>query len=259
MDELIHRVMQDLNIEEKFIENQSTYNIIKHYIRIKLKDLYSYYLYKEAKDDIECSQSEIIEGLKKENGLLVDIDRPIDIFEIRMIKYFKNEMKELEKWNETISKIRRNMKILEKTVRIVTDKNKLFISYKAPWEKENVIMFYDEYSGNIDVKKSKEKVEINDDQDSKQESLCIINEKYNSNGERISVKVKDFGDKVQKENAKKQVKKLKREYYDNIFQKLYRMKNKGGAKTKAAVSMLFNRLIAEQDEETDINKSKEER
>ena len=182
MDELVEKVMEDIRIDEKFIKNPSTFNIIKHYIRIKLNDYYSYHLLNEAKEDDEsCTEQEIVEGLKNENKHCLNIDNLLNGFEISMIKYYKTKMKDQDKWNEIIGKIKHNMKILDRFIRISTDENKLYISYKSPCEKEIVIMKYNEYNGNIDVEKA---IQITEGEEKEEKNFSMIHEKYDANGER---------------------------------------------------------------------------
>ena len=261
MDELIKKVMNDIGIDQKFINNPAIYNIIQHYIRIKLRDLYSYDLYINAKEDIECTQEEIHDGIKNENSRL-DTSDMVNSFDVRMLKYFNSKMNNQNEWKEVTDKIKHNMKILEKIVRIISDENKMFISYKAPWEIENVVIFYNEFNGSMDVKKTVEEPIMEEENNEKKQNsvFYVINEKYDPEGERLEVDFKDFGNRLDKEKIKKQVNKLRRKYYDDVFQKLDSIKNKGGAKLKNVIDIIQARLRIEQQEENDIfNKPKQER
>ena len=246
MDELIVKVMQDIGINEKFIKNPSAYSIIKHYIRIKLNDFYSYHLLNEAKEDDEsCTEQEIIEGLRNENKNCSNIDNLLNGFEISMIKYYKTKMKDPIKWNEVVGKIKHNMKILDRFIRISTDENKLYISYKSTFEKETVLMMFNEYNGNIDVESA---IQVSEGEEQDQKNFSMIYEKYALNGERLKVSIKNYGNKLEKQDIKKQVNKLRKKYYDNISRKLDDVKNKSGAKVQKVIAVISNRLKLEQND-----------
>ena len=41
MDEIIRKIINDLDIDDKFITNPETYQVLKYNIRNKLKDIYA--------------------------------------------------------------------------------------------------------------------------------------------------------------------------------------------------------------------------
>ena len=88
MDELIRQIIKDLGIDNKFLKNYRTYEILKENIRNKLKDIYADEIlnnYTSEKMLNQVQEEDLISSYRKEKYL--SIDKIISKVELHMINF----------------------------------------------------------------------------------------------------------------------------------------------------------------------------
>lgn len=250
MDEIIRKIINDLDIDDKFITNPETYQVLKYNIRNKLKDIYAdcilneYSVEKALHDEKETNYYPLFQN--KQCNKFEDM---ITMLDVRMIKIFKKKMENKDEWDDVVNKVKSDEEIWGKKTQIQVQKNKVFISYDNPWQRGAVLMYL--YSNKeIKVTTIEEKYEKFIQSNLENEKYRFKKrDKYDKNGNLIYTSVKEYEDFKDKELITKKIIGLKKQYFEDVFENL---KNKVKNNKNIIMTILLSVTPIESEEKNKI-------
>ena len=151
MEELIKKVLKELNIEECFLENRRAYAILKFYYRTKLTDIYKYHVYVNEKEKVKCDKNEIKSEMEKENYSWKTMRDFISVDDIEMLKFMNSKIQDKKQWNEIIEHVKLNNPILSVDLENQVKDKQMVITYIRDKKKEKTYMYYDRLTDSVDI------------------------------------------------------------------------------------------------------------
>lgn len=151
MDELIKKVLIELNIEEDFIENVRSYAILKFYYRTKLTDIYKYYVYVNKKEKVELDKKEINAEMEKENYNWKTMRDFISVEDVEMLKFMQTKMQDEKQWKEILEQVKTNNPIVSVDLENQIKDKQMVITYIRDKKKEKTYMYYDRTTDSVDI------------------------------------------------------------------------------------------------------------
>ena len=151
MDELIKKILRELNVDECFIENDRSYRVLKFYVRTRLTDIYKYHIYINKEEKAKCSKEEIKNVMAKENCGWNTVRDFICVDDVKMLKFLETIKTNKEKWNKVIGQLKENNPILSIDFEINVKPKQLNVTYFCRGKREKTYMYYDRMSGCVDI------------------------------------------------------------------------------------------------------------
>ncbi len=226
MDDLILQIIKDLGINNQFSRNNKTYQILKENIKNKLKDIYADDILNEYTADkilFEEEHGNKIPLYKREKN--ENIDKILTKVEIHMINFFNRKKQKEEEWEEVLQKLKSDDGLWGKKNKINIANNKVLLSYDYPWQKGGVLMCLYTGTGKIiittieEIKMPKKKNKLEDDYNRYKKREIF--DKY---GNALITTVKEYGKHRNPNLIKHEVDNLKKQYFDDIFEKIKKLK-----------------------------------
>ncbi len=257
MDELIRQIIKDLGIDNKFLKNYRTYEILKENIRNKLKDIYADEIlnnYTSEKMLNQVQEEDLISSYRKEKYL--SIDKIISKVELHMINFCNRKKQNNEEWEEVLQKLKSDDEIWGKKNKIYITTNKVFISYDYPWQKGAVLMYL--YGGTREIRITTiEEIKYPDEKNIEEKIYRYKKrERFDQCNNPIITTVKEYGKHRSPNVIKNEIDKLKKEYFDDIFENLKKLNKPKDKNVKNMIATMFLSIIPKGEE--NIHKGNED-
>lgn len=169
MDELIKKILIELNVDECFIQNVRSYKVLKFYLRTRLTDLYKYHVYVNKSEKVQCSKEEIKTQMMKENLGWETTRDLISIDDVKMLYLLNSIKNDKEKWNKIIEQLRTDNPILSVDLELSVKPKQVIAGYARGNKREKTYMYYDIMNDCVDLLYVRE--DIKEDKEEKNKKI----------------------------------------------------------------------------------------